>query len=528
MKIQQIVDNVSNGTLNIPSFQRGYVWKADRLAKLIDSLYHGYPIGVITTWTQTQETGAAVNMVVDGQQRIASIYACYTDNAPATYGLDDSKPRTGLHFHILTEQFGFPSPRIRSQDPMWVKVSNLFGDPNQPTTRAWRTQIKNSPDYDEDRQDLYDEYINRVKNIKDRDISFDPIESSRTADEVVEMFDRINSENTDLKREDLEIARMSTKWPEAKESIKKERNEAVEKGTIIRTAMNEASIIRSMHAAYVGGYQRDGLKSANEAQLKRALAATSKCNQLMSRLISQNLGMYDPKSIKAVSAFPALTNYLREHTKFANAAEEARALAYVLITNAWTAYRSFTDSAIDADIKALQKQNPWYELTELIKTRLGSEPTVTSQMFRMSYKSPGRAYPLFHALSTRPEMRDWGTLQTIRSYHPATLDQHHIFPRTLLLSKYGNTKEGKRMADDIANIAVISQETNLKLGDTPPDMYLKDIADEDDKLLDQHCIPQNRTFWKIERYENFLDERRTLLAEAAKNLVNQLMEGKLP
>ena len=292
--------------------------------------------------------------------------------------------------------------------------------------------------------------------------------------------------------------------------------------------MNEASIIRSMHAAYVGGYQRDGLKSANEAQLKRALAATSKCNQLMSRLISQNLGMYDPKSIKAVSAFPALTNYLREHTKFANAAEEARALAYVLITNAWTAYRSFTDSAIDADIKALQKQNPWYELTELIKTRLGSEPTVTSQMFRMSYKSPGRAYPLFHALSTRPEMRDWGTLQTIRSYHPATLDQHHIFPRTLLLSKYGNTKEGKRMADDIANIAVISQETNLKLGDTPPDMYLKDIADEDDKLLDQHCIPQNRTFWKIERYENFLDERRTLLAEAAKNLVNQLMEGKLP
>ena len=111
-------------------------------------------------------------------------------------------------FHLLKEKekFGFPSPRVRNQDPMWVKVSNLFGDPNHPATRAWRTQIKNSPDYDEEQQDWYDECINRVKNIKDRDISFDPIESSRTADEVVEMFDRINSENTDLKREDLEIA----------------------------------------------------------------------------------------------------------------------------------------------------------------------------------------------------------------------------------------------------------------------------------------------------------------------------------
>ena len=98
MKIQQIVDNVANGTLNIPSFQRGYVWPDARIAKLIDSLYHGYPIGVITTWTQAQNDGNAVDMVVDGQQRIASIYACFTDTPPSTYGVDDRKPRTGLHF----------------------------------------------------------------------------------------------------------------------------------------------------------------------------------------------------------------------------------------------------------------------------------------------------------------------------------------------------------------------------------------------------------------------------------------------
>lgn len=243
----------------------------------------------------------------------------------------------------------------------------------------------------------------------------------------------------------------------------------------------------------------------------------------MSGLISQQLGMYDPKSVKAVNAFPAITHYLSKRGNFANASEQAKALAYVLVTNAWNAYRSYTDSAIDADIKALQKTDPWAELEELIKARLGAEPTVTSQMFRMSYKSPGRAYSLFHALSTRPEMRDWDTLLTIRSYHPASLDQHHIFPRSHLLQKYGNTKEGKRMADDIANIAVISQETNLKLGDTLPSTYLDEIERTDSTLLDQHCITRDHELWEIQHYEEFLEQRRIRLAKAAQSLIDHLL-----
>ena len=85
MKIQQIVDNIRNRTLNVPAFQRGYVWRDDRIASLMDSLYRGYPIGIITTWKQAQDNAPAVDMVVDGQQRVASIYACYTDEPPPTY-----------------------------------------------------------------------------------------------------------------------------------------------------------------------------------------------------------------------------------------------------------------------------------------------------------------------------------------------------------------------------------------------------------------------------------------------------------
>ena len=524
MKIQQIVDNILNGTLNIPSFQRGFVWRHGRIAALMDSLYRGYPIGIVTTWKQAESSGAAVDMVVDGQQRMASIYACYTDTYPPTYGDSENKPRIGIHFHILDEQFDFPTPKTLNEDKMWVKVSSLFGDANSPTTRAWRVQIRNSPKFDEEQQDLYDERINRVKNIKDRDISFDQIESSRTTEEVVEMFDRINSNATTLKREELEIARISTKWQEAKQNIMAERDRCGT--TLIRGAMREAAIIRSMHASYAGSYQREGLKAAGNNDLKQALKNTTDCNQIVTDLLEQKLGMYDPRAIKAVIAFPALTRYLRLKGKFTSQAEEAKALAYVLISNAWNIYRSGTDTMIDADVKLMQQQDAWERLEEITKTRMRmTEITVNPNGFQMIRTRPNRFYTLFHALTMRPQVRDWDSQLSLRSYKPNQLEQHHIFPRTHLQVKYNNDK---KMVEDIANIAVISQDTNLRISDSPPEVYLKEIDDKDSQLLEAHCITRNRALWTMDKYPEFLEERRRLLSAAAQDFINNLLVGSMP
>ncbi len=528
MKIQQLVDNVHHNTLKIPPFQRGFVWNEQRIVSLMDSLYRRFPIGIITTWQQADSDGHAVELIVDGQQRIASIYACYTGKAPPTYQENDKKPKLGIHFHVKKQKFGFPGPRIRETDPMWVQLSNLFGDPEAPKTGAWRARIRNSQNYHEEDQDLYDERINRVKSIRDREIALDQIESRRTTDEVVEMFDRINSQGTKLKREELEIARMSVKWPDAKEKITAEQNR--QKDNILRGAMREAAIIRNMHAAHRGQYQPEGLKYATADQLQQALKDTARCNTVMARLLQEGLGMYDPKSIRAVLAFPALTYYLKKQKgyEFPTRADQAQALAYVLISNATNAYRSFTDTAIDADIKAMEAPTPWETLAELIKRRIGGDVTVNPQILHITYTSSGRGYTLFHAVSRRPGNLDWDSKKPIRSYAPAELDQHHIFPKAHLLTKYGNDKKGKSKVDDIANIAIISQETNLRLADTPPEVYLREIDDQDQNLLTRHCITRDRDLWKLDRYEEFLEERRKALAQAAQELLDQLQAGQLP
>src|SRR5438876_5729678 len=74
------IDDATLGILNIPEFQRRYVWRASKVAALVDSLWRGYPIGTLLLWESTynQPKTALLSQerklwVVDGQQRVTSL-----------------------------------------------------------------------------------------------------------------------------------------------------------------------------------------------------------------------------------------------------------------------------------------------------------------------------------------------------------------------------------------------------------------------------------------------------------------------
>ena len=82
--IANILGLIDSGNYAIPVFQRGYVWNRDQVKKLMNSLYNSYPIGILLVWnTITDPTISRgdgelvqgnVNMILDGQQRITSLY----------------------------------------------------------------------------------------------------------------------------------------------------------------------------------------------------------------------------------------------------------------------------------------------------------------------------------------------------------------------------------------------------------------------------------------------------------------------
>lgn len=90
-KYTNLFNDIDNGRIKLPQFQRDFVWEKEKTAKLIDSIIKGYPIGTFIFWKTREELrsvknlgnielpespkGDAVMYVLDGQQRLTSLYA---------------------------------------------------------------------------------------------------------------------------------------------------------------------------------------------------------------------------------------------------------------------------------------------------------------------------------------------------------------------------------------------------------------------------------------------------------------------
>src|SRR5687768_12302325 len=63
--IAELVSDISRSHIKLPELQRDYVWKPTQVAKLVDSLYRGYPSGSLLFW-QTEEAVTTRDMAVEG------------------------------------------------------------------------------------------------------------------------------------------------------------------------------------------------------------------------------------------------------------------------------------------------------------------------------------------------------------------------------------------------------------------------------------------------------------------------------
>lgn len=86
-----LFNDIDRGQTKIPQFQRDFVWDKARTATLIDSILKGFPIGTFILWKTKErlrhmrnignvdlkepDSGDAVQYILDGQQRITSLYA---------------------------------------------------------------------------------------------------------------------------------------------------------------------------------------------------------------------------------------------------------------------------------------------------------------------------------------------------------------------------------------------------------------------------------------------------------------------
>lgn len=174
MKISTILEKIDENQLFVPAFQREYVWKRDDAKQLLDSLIKQYPTGTMLTWETDKppelkgphrynEKQGAVRILLDGQQRITTLYMLIRGKIPPYYSLAEiSNDTRGLYVNVETLELEYYSQRKMEKDTRWRNITDVF----QKSVRAkdiYRDLEKRGEAIDRAREDSIDDNMQAVQ-----------------------------------------------------------------------------------------------------------------------------------------------------------------------------------------------------------------------------------------------------------------------------------------------------------------------------------------------------------------------------
>ena len=198
MKIETILDQIDLGAMALPEFQRGYVWNRDQVRGLMYSLYRKHPVGSLLVWmTKTESADArgdqtltpgTVKLLLDGQQRITSLYGIMRGKPPRFFD-GNAQTFTGLYFNLDEEAFEFYAPTKMKDNPRWLNVTSVLRD-GAGTTMQKLLQV---PEF-QSQISVYLNRVNAIENIKAIDLHMEEVTGEdKPVDVVVDIFNRFNS-----------------------------------------------------------------------------------------------------------------------------------------------------------------------------------------------------------------------------------------------------------------------------------------------------------------------------------------------
>ena len=138
MKIRQIIDKIDENQLFVPAFQREYVWKRNDAKNLISSLIKDYPTGTMLTWETNKppelkgkykydENKGAVKIILDGQQRITTLYMLMKGLIPPYYTEKEiENDIRNLYVNVETLELEYYKVKMMENNPLWVNITDIF------------------------------------------------------------------------------------------------------------------------------------------------------------------------------------------------------------------------------------------------------------------------------------------------------------------------------------------------------------------------------------------------------------------
>jgi len=556
LAVQEIVAQAVSKRMDIPEFQREFVWSPQDVALLAESLYRNYPIGSFLLWdsseyqeTKTAQGTQASLWIVDGQQRTTALCLLFGQKPywwQDTVSWNKTLERYDVLVNLLPDDgeqliFGLPNP-IRRRDPRWVSIRRVLsiGDKEEEKLTEMAQAIAQAIEQQTGQQNLFSRIharLHRLWKIQERQVPI--IKTRHEVEDVAEIFSRLNQAGTRVREADVILALAAVRNPGwVREEYLPYRTDLEERGWDLDAGI----FIRTMTAIGLGKTRLKEVPSNfwNPESMRPVWKETSATISAVTRKLAE----YGILSGDLLPSTNSLIPLFALHTRWKDSPDYRfpEALWWFLMANRAGRYSGSAITALNEDVQTIKKTSSFDEAIEQLSQRLDIEFEIGDDEFLSRYDRAGNRFlrlMLFLLLYNNGAV-DWvdGTRlgydntgsPITKGYQP---QWHHIYPRNLL-------RKDKRADDQIhalANITVLNERTNVnKLAGNAPWKYITQYSITADKLR-SHFIPESfaqvadqgspslRQTWAIEWYDDFLIERATLLAKAANTWLSGLREG---
>jgi len=535
MKIRTILDKVDENQLFVPAFQREYVWKRDDAKLLIDSLIKQYPTGTMLTWETANppelkgphrydERQGAVKLLLDGQQRVTTLYMLIRGQIPPYYTPPDITIDTrGLHVNLETLELSYFVKSRMEKNPLWQNITGVFRRQVRAKDVVHDLEARGEA-VSRERDDQIDDNTHTIENILDREFPEQTVPIKASVREAIDIFYKVNASGVALTDAELALAQISGYWPQARDRFKGKLAALEKEGFVLRLDFLVYVLLGCLY--HMGSDMRKLHGEENKELLHAAWQRLdSQVLDYVVNLLRTNAFVDHSKEINSIYALVPIIVYCFDKDGIPLTDVEIRKMIkWFYYSQVRARYVSQLPQKLDRDLRMLvESDQPFDELLRVI-----AEEEHPLEIMPFEFEGRAIQHPLFSMMRWYLKSRNAVCLTTgisLRRNMGAKyqLELDHIFPYSLLKKAgYGHGNRVKyALAQEFTNRAVLTQIANRTKSNTAAADYLGNVREQFPHALELQCIPENEELWQIESYERFLKVRRELLAKR----LNGYLEG---
>lgn len=517
--VQSLVEDMERGKIVLPDFQRDFVWPTDQVGKLLESLLNGYYINTLLTLPVASggerkppfpprladgtpdrvDLPFDIQMVLDGQQRITSIY--YAVSAPDISLANTVYPQVYCLKldRVLNGQLDDDTVVWRRGD--WSSTKRLVENDldtqleyrlipftifkSKESFKDWRRSMERLADNGGriSRQEI-DKFEDETEVFRNYKIPIIQLAADTPESKVVRTFERINTQGLELGVFDILTARLWTHdirlrdlWEQTVEayprvstyakSLGEERFRELLLKTLALSRGHECKD-RNLRELDPKGFVQDWAEASRMVNraLEKLFGRTEGGFGITDRFGVPYTTMLAPLAVlldlaERDGSYPSGERHQKIHRWYWSSVFSKR----------------YSGSSDTKSYQDLVQMSAWMKERGDVPDAVRAAPNLVPVEMDLWSLTRGGLYRGVMALLSLNGAQDFATLEGIDLHE---VDDHHIFPRSRLEKGLGGTRyTDARSRDRILNRTIIEARSNrYKYKDQLPSQYLSAMIDE--------------------------------------------------